>query len=145
MLLTTIAFETSLSTAMPPDTPDPLLPVPPTSSPIPSPTEESLKCIAPSTPDPSYVVDFRFATLLERLRHPPPHPPRDPLRGLLPLPNTANMFPRSTALRTLMRISQQMRERAQVNVATGSARREREAGSDTTQTVPGGLSADDGT
>ncbi|OBZ68138.1 hypothetical protein A0H81_11864 [Grifola frondosa] len=67
MVLTTIAYETSLSSEMPPDTPDPLLPIPPNSAPDSTERSKSSQSLSYERP---YVIDLHFSTILEHLRHP---------------------------------------------------------------------------
>ncbi|KAI0705007.1 hypothetical protein C8T65DRAFT_810050 [Cerioporus squamosus] len=154
-ILTTIAYETSFTLAMPPDTPDPLqpepIPVTPT-SPLPFVGEDVDKPMVSTSSDngPKYVVDIRLRPLLQRLRHPPPPPPpQQPNLNeeLLPLPNTTT-FQLTRSLNMLVRASAQMRERAaRTPRPPGQAepqRRERQPGeTQESRTVPGGLGGED--
>ncbi|GBE80984.1 hypothetical protein SCP_0307070 [Sparassis crispa] len=141
MLLVTIAFETSLSSAMPPNTPDPLLPSI-TTSPMPL-LEET-----PKNVDTPYVINIRLSTLFYRLRYPPPPPPPhdSSTEDLLPLPITTSWQTRS-ALGLLSRARQ---ARTQIRDAAIARARpaDTEAGSSTVEEnvrTPGGIDTDSGT
>jgi len=157
MLLTTIAFETSYAADMPPDTPDPLAPLP-SAPPTPTPftSEQSLKCADPAPPESSCIIDLRFSIILDRLRNPPPPPPPRSTSpdNLLPLPNTTSLqLP--TGLRMFLRARQQLAERARTAEATvartrteQSPRSQRDDDDNTDgerQRIPGGLASADGT
>lgn len=93
MVLTTISYETSLHSAMPTDTPDPLLPLPPPSVPA---TPILFDEDSPKTElsyEPPYVLDLHLSQMIHRLRSPAPPPPeRDPSSDdLLPLPQHHTM------------------------------------------------------
>ncbi|KAH9858940.1 hypothetical protein C2E23DRAFT_872942 [Lenzites betulinus] len=160
IILTTIAFETSLARDMPPDTPDPLRPEPiPTTTISPDPFGD-----IDSTPvdkmlhedGTEYIIDLRIRTLLQRLRHPPTPPPPQPRPAdeLLPLPNTT--FQLSQSIRMLARATARGRERAAPQRAqparngtprSGSSRNsDRPRGdreSEAPRRVPGGMASDD--
>ncbi|KAI0779698.1 hypothetical protein C8Q74DRAFT_1316215 [Fomes fomentarius] len=114
-VLTTIAYETSFTLAMPPDTHDPLRPETKNLPPMSPPTTDADSGKAMDTSyhdDPEYIIDLRLRTLLSRLRHPPsPPPPQQPSlsQELLPLPNTTS-FHLTRSLNLLARA--QMRGRA---------------------------------
>ncbi|KAI0633566.1 hypothetical protein C8Q77DRAFT_1115671 [Trametes polyzona] len=160
IVLTTIAYETSLARDMPPDTPDPLQP-----EPIPTTPTSPLPLGGTDTKQPEatshegameYVIDLRLRTLLQRLRHPPPVPPPPQTRlstELLPLPNTTS-FQLSQSIRMLARATARGRERAGAqqgesgrNGAAGSRggrisdRGDREATE--SRRIPGGMVSDD--
>ncbi len=131
MLLSTIAYEISLQSHMPANTPDPLLPISPLS---PSPSE--LQSEYPPKPHQSvvqsqYVLDLRLRPIYERLTNPTPTPPERRNEDLLPLPNTTGwQLPGS--IRMLVRAG----ERARLRTETPAQRVEvRDDG----RTVPGGL------
>jgi len=115
LLLTTVAYETSLSNAAPADTPDNLLPLPLTSySPLPLLASPS----SPTMGDPTklfatdisaFVIDVRITPILSRLRSTAPIPHQN-VTDLLPLPNTTQ-WPLPTSLRMLIRARAEMRRR----------------------------------
>ncbi|KAI0368269.1 hypothetical protein BV20DRAFT_998803 [Pilatotrama ljubarskyi] len=163
VIITTIAFETSLARDLPPDTPDPLQPEPIPSTPIsPLPLDGANAKPTDSTlheEETEYIIDLRLRTILQRLRHPPPVPPPQPTRlsdDLLPLPNTT-AFQLSQSIRTLARATARGRERAGAarsgesgqngsrrgQRARGSDRSEREEPPEETRRVPGGMASDD--
>ncbi|KAI0358673.1 hypothetical protein OH77DRAFT_1502493 [Trametes cingulata] len=164
IVLTTIAFETSLARDLPPDTLDPLQPesIPSTPiSPLPldganvKPTDSTLH-----EDGTEYIIDLRFRTMLQRLRHPPPVPPPRTTSlsdELLPLPNTT-AFQLSQSIRTLARATARGRERAAAarsaesgqngarrsQGARGSNRRERDSEPpEESRRLPGGMASDD--
>ncbi|KAI0829805.1 hypothetical protein BC628DRAFT_1532603 [Trametes gibbosa] len=160
IVLTVIAYETSLARDMPPDTSDPLQPeaIPTTSaSHIPlSDVDTKRSATVLHEDETEYVVDLRLRTLLQRLRHPPTLPPPPQTRlseDLLPLPNTTS-FQLSQSIRMLARATARGRERAAAPRAqsgqTGATRSEsgrgsdrREQESDVPRRVPGGMTSDD--
>ncbi|TFK44763.1 hypothetical protein BDQ12DRAFT_673535 [Crucibulum laeve] len=141
LLLTTIAYETSVwytssasaEDTLLPDTISPLpssLPSPITSSPPPTPTNSSMRDEESNTTKmgsrtgvPQYVLDLRLRPIIARLRSPVPPPPSANSDSLLPLPNTTS-WPLPAGMRMLMR---------------GAGGRTREAGS---ATVAGVASAE---
>ncbi|KZT11042.1 uncharacterized protein LAESUDRAFT_721462 [Laetiporus sulphureus 93-53] len=141
MLLTVIAYETSLAADMPSNTPDPLLPTPITATHRSS--EETLKTDSP------YIIDLRFPLVIDRLRNPPPPPaPRErSLEEVLPLPNTTP-WRLSSRLQELVRMGQGVIEHGREGEAAGQTQRdeggEDEQVADTRQAVPGALSIEDG-
>jgi len=153
MLLTTIAYETSYLADMPPDTPDPLLPIPTASPTLPS------TCSDGSTkepPAPPYIMDLSLRLVIDRLRHPhPPPPPRDHSGDeLLPLPNTT-LSQMTSSLNRLMRTRERLRERIrELEVAAARAQEEldaaerqgldRPADAGRPRTIPGAMDAEDG-
>ncbi|KAI0665955.1 hypothetical protein C8Q78DRAFT_985373 [Trametes maxima] len=159
VILTTIAYETSLARDVPPDTPDPLQPDPIPSTPI---SPLPLGGTDAKPPDSSlhedeaeYIIDLRLQTLLQRLRHPPPVPPQQTRLSdeLLPLPNTTS-FQLRQSLRMLTRATARGRERAAARTAEssqngatrGQGPRESDGGpgsSEASRTVPGGMMSDD--
>ncbi|OSD07085.1 hypothetical protein PYCCODRAFT_1456625 [Trametes coccinea BRFM310] len=162
-ILTTIAFETSLSRDSPPDTPDPLQPQAIPSTPVsPLPFDEA-DVKPPELPlhedGTEYIIDLRLRTLLHRLRHPPPLPPPPRTRlseDLLPLPSTTS-FELNQSLRMLSRITERNRDRAagraargrQGNASTGrstrGSNRSEEGTSEEARRLPGGMeSVDEG-
>ncbi|GLB37485.1 putative fungal domain of unknown function (DUF1746) [Lyophyllum shimeji] len=147
LVLTTIAYETSLLEHSPEtDTHDTLLPIPnsalsPTpsplftpipSTPIPNAMSRHTKSYPPNAASP-YVVDLRFATIIARLRNPPPAPSTSSSDVSLPLPNTTP-WPLPPSMRMLIRASAQMRREAGegATTTTGGTR------------IPGGLTTRDG-
>ncbi|CDO69205.1 hypothetical protein BN946_scf185042.g107 [Trametes cinnabarina] len=162
-ILTTIAFETSLARDMPPDTPDPLQPQPIPSTPVSHLPFDEANVKPPDLPlhedGTEYIIDLRWRTLLQRLRHPPPVPPPAQTRlseDLLPLPNTTSLeF--SQSLRMLAQASTRARERASTRMTSGrpddayggriarsSVRREN-GSSEEARRLPGGMESDDET
>lgn len=144
MVLTTIAWETSLQAAMPTDTPDPLLPIPTSSTPdttvVFSADEDDAH--KPETPHESpYVIDLRIGHIYRRLRNPAPPPPEQELSpdDLLPLPNTTP-WQLTNTLHILIRARARARQRAR---AEGDAQRERGGEERDSRTVPGGLDSTD--
>ncbi|KAL1942383.1 hypothetical protein VTO73DRAFT_5985 [Trametes versicolor] len=160
IILTTIAYETSLARDVPPDTPDPLQPEPIPTTPISfiprgDGDSKSSNSISHES-ETEYIMDLRLRTLLQRLRHPPPVPPPPPTRtaeDLLPLPNTSP-FQLSQGIRMLARATARGRERAAArrpeSAQDGAPRGQRGRDSDRTgqesvesRRVPGGLASDD--
>lgn len=140
MVLTTIAYETSLQAAMPTDTPDPLLPVPTSSATdttvvFSADEDDSHKQETP--PESPYVIDLRIGHIYRRLRNPAPPPPEQELSpdDLLPLPNTTP-WQLTNTLHILIRARARARQRAR---AEGDAQRERGGEDRDSRTVPGGL------
>ncbi|KIP04866.1 hypothetical protein PHLGIDRAFT_31161 [Phlebiopsis gigantea 11061_1 CR5-6] len=136
MVLTTIAYETSVQAAMPADTPDPLLPLPPSMPATPILFDED----APKTDlqiEPQYIIDLHLRHIIHRLRNPAPPPAeRDAsAEDLLPLPNTTP-FQLSNSLRLLMQIRARVRTRAQNETET---RRGQGGEAGDNRTIPGGL------
>lgn len=160
IILTAIAYETSLARDVPPDTPDPLQPEPIPTTPIyPIPRGDGDSKSSNSTSHESeteYIIDLRLRTLLQRLRHPPPVPPPPQTRtaeDLLPLPNTSP-FQLSQGIRMLARATNRGRERAAARRAEsgqdGAPRGQRARDPDRTaqestesRRVPGGMASDD--
>ncbi|KZT28943.1 hypothetical protein NEOLEDRAFT_1128424 [Neolentinus lepideus HHB14362 ss-1] len=152
MALTTIAYETSYIMASPDDTPDPLLPATSNSSAytlLPA-AEDASDIASPSTSStsdcnaeppepngPSYVIDLRLSTIIDRIRHPAPPLP-EPENGL-PLPNvtpaTLAQLPAS-----LQRIA---RMRRAARTGTRGQGNSDERTTETPGRVPGGLGDDD--
>ncbi|PSR81145.1 hypothetical protein PHLCEN_2v6480 [Hermanssonia centrifuga] len=131
MLLSTIAYETSLQSHMPANTPDPLLPISPLS---PSPSE--LQSEYPPKPHQSmvqsqYVLDLRLRPIYERLKNPTPTPPERRNEDLLPLPNTTGWQLPGT-IRMLVRAGERARLRTEPPAQRADVR-------DDGRTVPGGL------
>ncbi|KAH9930386.1 hypothetical protein B0H21DRAFT_761568 [Amylocystis lapponica] len=145
ILLTTIAYETSLTAAMPSDTPDPLLPNPAMPvAPLSTLAEEPYKSIELPPSEVPYVIDVRLSTIIERLRRPPPPPQGRESSGeeLLPLPNTTP-WQLPSSLRMFMRTRTQLRERARsTEPATDGAGRRIDA--NVARDVPGGMDTEDG-
>ncbi|KAH9929532.1 uncharacterized protein BXZ73DRAFT_90387 [Epithele typhae] len=147
-ILATVSYETSLSLAMPPDTPDPLQaqPIPAITPATPFPLDgPSSKPFEPAPMVPEYILDLRLRTLLQRLRHPPPPPPpgeTDLSDELLPLPNTTP-FQLSRSLNMLVRARAQLRERAaRVGEATRQAQPNDARGEqrlEESRRIPGGM------
>lgn len=138
MVLTTVAYETSLQSAMPTDTPDPLLPLPPPSAPatpILFSDEDSPK--PETTLESPYVLDLWFSHIVHRLRNPAPPPPERELlsEDLLPLPNTTP-WQLSNTLQVIMRARARVRQRARMEADT---RREQGGEAGDNRTIPGGL------
>jgi len=135
MVLTTIAYETSLATATSgTDIADTLMYIPESSDPQSSANQAKVENT--STTQLPYVLDLRFGTIIKRLRAPAPLVPRTSGRDeLLPLPNTMPAELRES-LRILLRARAEMRARAeqaeQEIPAEGRPRR-----------VPGAMDADD--
>lgn len=158
IVLTTIAYETSLARDLPPDTPDPLQPEPIPRTPIsPLPLDDDNSKLPESTSHDSeteYIIDLRLRTLLQRLRHPPPVPPPPQPRlseDLLPLPNTTP-FQLSQSIRRLARATTRGRASARRNEPGQGSAAERQEGrnpgrtgqdSSESRTVPGGMASDD--
>ncbi|GJE95454.1 hypothetical protein PsYK624_116380 [Phanerochaete sordida] len=142
MVLTTIAYETSLQSAMPSDTPDPLLPIPPR-SPTAAHTifaadeDEEDRHKADAAPESPYILDLRIGHIYRRLRNPAPPPPERELSSddLLPLPNTTPWHLTNT-LQILMRARARARQRAR---AEADARREQAGEDGDRRTIPGAL------
>lgn len=142
-ILTTIAYETSLYSALPTDAPDPLLPLPPPSTPstpilFSADDDEDESPKEPSIPESPYVLDLRLSHIVHRLRHPAPPPPERELttEDLLPLPNTTP-WQFSNTLQILMQARARARQRAR---SEADARRTQAAGEEgERRTVPGGL------
>ncbi|KAI0743928.1 hypothetical protein C8Q80DRAFT_1184089 [Daedaleopsis nitida] len=162
-ILITIAYETSFTLAMPPDTPDTLQPDVISSTPMSSTISDNdnskpMDSTYSTDSEPEYIIDLRLRPLLNRLRHPPPPPPlqRVPLSDeLLPLPNTT-AFQLSRSLNMLMRARAQLRERAARQAAESERtrregqrtedRRERQPGEEQeTRRVPGSMGEEDDT
>ncbi|KAI0645909.1 hypothetical protein C8Q79DRAFT_966975 [Trametes meyenii] len=160
IILTTIAYETSLARDVPPDTPDPLQPDPIPSTPISPLPLDNTDAKPPQAPlledGTEYIIDLRLRTLLQRLRHPPAIPPPQQTRlsdELLPLPNTTS-FQLRQSLRMLTRATARGRERAAAQAAEssrngttrGQGTRESDGRgpgtSDAARTVPGGMVSD---
>lgn len=140
MVLTTIAYETSLQSAMPSDTPDPLLPIPPPSTPttpilFTADEDDPHKSEAPS--EPPYILDLRLSHVYRRLRNPAPPPPERELSSadLLPLPNTTP-WQLTNTLQILVRARARARQRARTEA---DAQRERGGEDGERRTIPGGL------
>lgn len=144
ILLVIISFEASYIAAMPPGTPDPLLPIP-SSSTLTS-SDEPSKSNDSTALDPSYVLDLRFPFVWNRLLHAPPPPPeQESSQDLLPLPNTTSL----NSIRMLMR-ARVLRERTRVLQAEARRRRTRDDhedgddANDEQRRVPGGMDIEDG-
>ena len=157
-ILTTIAYETSFTLAIPSDTPDPLQPESIPHTPV-SPSTLDTNVSKPTETlyhdAPEYIIDLRLGPLLSRLRHPPPPPPpQQPniSQELLPLPNTT-AFHLTRSLNMLVRARAQMRERTaratengRTNRAAGDTvgRRERQPGEEQeSRIVPGSMGGED--
>ena len=143
MLLTTIAYETSLQSAMPSGTPDPLLPIPPQSPPA-SPllsNENNDKSESLST-RPPYVLDLHLSHMIYRLRSAAPPPPERelPTESLLPLPNTTP-WQLTNTLRFLMRTRARTRQRPRADSETRRGQDGDAAEARDRRTIPGGLDA----
>jgi hypothetical protein len=127
MLLTTIAYETSLLSKSPLDTsltpPIPILSSPfPSPSPypeLPAPPMDSPSKSSPSPPiiDSPYIIDLRFMHVLDRLRNPAPNVSDSSPDDLLPFPNTTP-WPLPASLRMLIRARAEVRRRAQAQTQT---------------------------
>jgi len=140
MVLTTIAYETSLQSAMPTDTPDPLLPIPPPSVPGTSTlfsADEDDPHKSETLFESPYVLDLRISHIYRRLRNPAPPPPEQELSSddLLPLPNTTP-WQLTNTLQVLIRARARARQRARTEA---DARRERGGEDGDRRTIPGGL------
>lgn len=136
MVLTTIAYETSLSAATSAtDTTDTLLYIPRSPDPQSSPSTSS-KVQEPKIA-PYYALDLQFGTIIKRLRGPAPAATREADRDeLLPLPNTVPAELRES-LRVLLRARADLRARA--NPPAPPQARPAES---TTRTVPGAMDND---
>ncbi|KAF7792295.1 hypothetical protein EIP86_003331 [Pleurotus ostreatoroseus] len=168
MLLAAIAYETALYEASPKGTEDPLLPIPPETTPslTPSPssplspnsdsdpTLSSTYAYPPKPPsqpsaDAPYVMDVRLSAIYRRLRNPTPAAPeraaRAPGENLLPLPNTTPSELTGT-LRMILQVRARTRDRQR---QAEERRRERQMRNTTTgsrqggrRTLPGALDVD---
>ena len=109
MVLTTIAYETSLAAATSAtDITDTLMYIP--QSPIPQSSSSSSKTSDANSP---YILDLRLGAVIERLGTATSSQPRETERNeLLPLPNTVPAELRES-LRILMRARAELRERTQ--------------------------------
>lgn len=141
MLLTTIAYETSLLSKSAYVTPPiPTLSSPfqtPSASPSPpldDPSKSSLP--PPTTTESPYIIDIRLRHVLERLRKPAPTVPESNSDDLLPFPNTTP-WPLPASLRMLLRARAEVRRRARVQTQPAAENTE------TTTRVPGEMDADD--
>lgn len=170
MLLAALAYENSLYEASPKGTPDPLLPIPPETSPaltpLPSsppspnldsdPTLPSTYAYPPKPPsasntDTPYVMDVRLSAIYRRLRNPAPAVPEGSAReqdDLLPLPNTTPMELTGT-LRMILRTRARTRDRQRQEEQRRRERDRRNAQGTAPrserrrrQTLPGSLMAD---
>ncbi|CCM03590.1 uncharacterized protein FIBRA_05727 [Fibroporia radiculosa] len=146
MLLTTIAFETSLSAAVPPDTPDPLLPLPatPISPLLATSTDSMVKGPEPIHLGSQYIIDLRPSILWNRLRHPPTPPPtrESALNELLPLPNTTAPWRISRSLQVILRARQQLVTRARATETGTEPVQTAEDGTGDRQDIPGALESE---
>ncbi|OSX66352.1 hypothetical protein POSPLADRAFT_1133296 [Postia placenta MAD-698-R-SB12] len=150
VLLTTTAWETSYLDAMPPSTPDALLPASPTHpASISSTSDQPFKHVEAREHEyePPYVIDLRLSTIIDRLRNPPLPPTRETSTyDLIPLPNTTSL-PISGGLRMLLRARQQLQERARSaerrRGRDNTSAERREEDTDSRQTVPGGFDTED--
>ncbi|KDQ57527.1 hypothetical protein JAAARDRAFT_156282 [Jaapia argillacea MUCL 33604] len=167
MVLTTIAYETSLSEASSTDTPDPLLPKIPTSGSFfpslsrftstysPLPTNEDPDSHSEDSPQNSksppitespYIFDLRLSLILSRIRTPAPLPTPPVIAETgIPLPNTTGATRALPAgLRMLLRARRELRTRAD---RTNNDRPQGAAGGVSGTgggRVPGALDLDDG-
>lgn len=145
MLLTVIAYETSLAADMPADTQDPLLPTSPHSPASSTPFMSELDDDKPpeSTDESPYIIDLRLSPIIDRLRRPAPTVPvRDSEPSLLPLPNTTPwQLPGS--LQLFMQARARMRERTRNR--TTQPRQGSPANNNERTRIPGGLDTEDGT
>lgn len=135
MVLTTIAYETSLSAATSAtDTTDTLLHVPRSPNPQLSTPNKSQPINVPY-----YALDLQFGAIIKRLRGPAPAATRDLDRDeLLPLPNTVPAGLRES-LGVLLRARADLRTRANPPPPTATPPR---AVQSTTRTVPGAMDND---
>ncbi|EGN99893.1 hypothetical protein SERLA73DRAFT_180177 [Serpula lacrymans var. lacrymans S7.3] len=129
LVLTTIAYESSLYLALPSTVPENLLPHS-TSTPSTPDTPERPKF---SYSDPTYVIDLRLTPILNRLRNPPPVVP-ETAEESLPLPNTMQ-WPLSVPFGFSRRERRSGRDQSQ-QTETGNLNRGDE---DVERTVPGGI------
>jgi hypothetical protein len=144
LLLTTIAYETSLYNASPADTPDNLLPVSPLPySPLPllaSPSSTTMgihtKLFAPRDVS-ALIIDVRLAPVLARLRNAAPISHQSLTEPSLPLPNTTQ-WPLPTGLRTFIRARAEMRRRTDTFPSTRS-----EGDSGPSRALPGTMTSGD--
>ena len=134
MLLATIAYENSLLADSPPDTADPLQPIP-----IPSPSDElafgSAKVVDDS--ESPYVLEVRWRPILHRLRSPVPvvQARSAAEQDLLPLPNVVPW----------QRLIRRARASAQEGVTQEAQEREGEtAGNSNERRIPGALDTEEG-
>jgi hypothetical protein len=141
MVLVTIAYETSLQSAMPTGTVDPLLPIPP-QSPLATPllSNEDSDKIGRLLSEPPYVLDLSLNHIIHRLRSPAPSPPEQRLSSedLIPLPNTTPWQLTST-LRILMRMRAQVRQRTRTEAEGQRSRDGEDRDASEGRTIPGGL------
>jgi hypothetical protein len=136
MVLTTIAYETSLAsaTSSTADISDTLMYIP--QSPGPQSSSSSAKVDNTSTTNLPYVLDLRLGTLIKRLRAPAPLLPRTTGQDeLLPLPNTVPAELRES-LRMLLRTRAEIRARAEQTA-------QERPGDGRPRRVPGAMDADD--
>jgi len=144
MVLTIIAYESSVATDMP-ATLDPLLPIP-SQSPLSTPFLPKFNEDKPLEPpdEAPYIVDLRLSPIIDRLRRPaPPVPVRESTDShLLPLPNTTPwQLPNS--LQLFMQARSRMRERVRNRAA--QTRPDSPSNTDTARArIPGGLDTEDG-
>jgi hypothetical protein len=144
MLLTTIAYETSLLSKSPSDTyltsPIPTLssPFQTSSTSLSPPLDDSSKSSLPppTTAEAPYIIDLRLGQVLERLRKPAPTVPESNPDDLLPFPNTTP-WPLPASLRMLLRARAEVRRRAGAQTQPAAENME------TTTRVPGEMDADD--
>lgn len=144
MLLTAVAYETSLLSKSPSDTS--LIPPIPTSSPLlPSPSL-SAPTDNPSTSSPppinesQYIIDLRLAHILDRLKNPAPTISDQNPDEFLPFPNTTP-WPLPASLRMLIRARAEVRRRAQTQA---QAQIQDASNGETTRRIPGEMDTDDG-
>ena len=130
MVLTTVAYETSLAAATSEtDVTDTLMYIPP--SPDPQSSSTSAKAQNASTSHMPYVLDLQLGAVIRRLRAPAPLLPRTTGREeLLPLPNTMPAELRES-LRMLLRARAETRTRDQ------------QTAQDRPRRVPGAMDTDD--
>jgi hypothetical protein len=151
MLLTTIAYETSLFSKTSDTSLTP--PIPTLSSPFPS---SSLYSAPPTPPmdDPSksslpppisespYIIDLRLAHVLDRLRNPAPAVSDSNPDEHLPFPNTTP-WPLPASLQMLIRARAEVRRRAQAQAQTQPTQGAL-SNADMTRRVPGEMDTHDG-
>jgi hypothetical protein len=145
MLLTTIAYETSLFSKISSNAslapPIPALPSPfpsPDSAPQTPPADDPSKSsLPPPISESPYIIDLRLSHVLDRLRNPAPIVSDPSPDELLPFPNTTP-WPIPTSLRMLIRARAEVRRRAQAQMQGAPANAE------TTRRVPGEMDAEDG-
>ncbi|KIM75461.1 hypothetical protein PILCRDRAFT_35882, partial [Piloderma croceum F 1598] len=114
MLLTTIAYETSLfskissNTSLTPPIPALPSPFPDSAPPTPLADDPSKSSLPPPISESPYIIDLRLSHVLDRLRNPAPIVSDPSPDELLPFPNTTP-WPIPTSLRMLIRARAEVR------------------------------------